>query len=227
MTAPRSERHTQNRAVARFTDPSHPDCLGYRYLDDRDYTSNASVQVMLFKDRLEIWNPGFLPPTLTLEKLKGAHPSVPANPLIAEPMYLTKYIERMGTGIRDMIDRCRAAGLPEPEIRVEGGMWMTTIRRVVATSDVAPEVTPEVAPEVAPEVRLLKVMSGEQSRQALQDALGLRDDEHFRKAYLLPALENGLIEMTIPRKPRSRLQKYRLTTAGKAALESWKARHQP
>jgi len=28
----------------------------------RDYTSNASVQVMLFKDRLEIWNPGSLPP---------------------------------------------------------------------------------------------------------------------------------------------------------------------
>ena len=28
----------------------------------RDYTSNASVQVMLFADRLEIWNPGELPP---------------------------------------------------------------------------------------------------------------------------------------------------------------------
>src|SRR3990167_4271193 len=36
----------------------------------RDYTSNGSVQVMLFADRLEVWNPGALPPSLTLEKLR-------------------------------------------------------------------------------------------------------------------------------------------------------------
>lgn len=95
----------------------------------RDYTSKASVQVMLFKNRLEIWNPGSLPPSLTIEKLKGPHQSIPANPLIAEPMYLTKYIERMGTGIRDMLDRCREAGLPEPEIEIDGGTWVTTIWR--------------------------------------------------------------------------------------------------
>lgn len=94
----------------------------------RDYTSNASVQVMLFKDRLEIWNPGTLPPTLTLEKLRGPHASVPHNPLIAEPMYLTKYIERMGTGVRDMIRRCLEAGLVEPEIRIDGGFFVLTAR---------------------------------------------------------------------------------------------------
>ena len=40
----------------------------------------------------------------------------PANPSLAESLYLTKYIERMGTGTRDMIKRCRAAGLLEPSI---------------------------------------------------------------------------------------------------------------
>lgn len=45
----------------------------------RDYTSNGSVQVMLFADRLEIWNPGALPPSLTLEKLRVAHGSVPGT----------------------------------------------------------------------------------------------------------------------------------------------------
>ena len=45
----------------------------------RDYTDNASVQVMLFADRLEIRNPGRLPPPLTLEKLCTAHSSVPGN----------------------------------------------------------------------------------------------------------------------------------------------------
>ena len=53
----------------------------------------------------------------------------PGNPLLAEPLYLTKYIERMGTGTRDMIHRCRKAGLPEPEIRLDGGSFVLTIRR--------------------------------------------------------------------------------------------------
>lgn len=61
--------------------------------------------------------PGTLPPSLTLEKLRQAHGSVPANPLLAEPMYLAGYIERMGTGTRDIIRRCSEAGLPEFAVR--------------------------------------------------------------------------------------------------------------
>ena len=72
--------------------------------------------------------------------------------------------------------------------------------------------------EVTPEVRLLRVIKGEMSRQELQKELGLRGEEHFRKAYLLTALEVNLIEMTIPDKPRSSKQKYRLTEKGKEML---------
>ena len=61
----------------------------------RDYTDNSSVQVMLFADRLEVMNSGRLPPPLTVEKLRVAHQSLPANPLIAESMYLLRYIEKM------------------------------------------------------------------------------------------------------------------------------------
>lgn len=78
--------------------------------------------------------------------------------------------------------------------------------------------TPEVAPEVTPEVRLLSVLAGEMTRQQLKEALGLKDDEHFRKAYLLPALDAGLIEMTIADKPRSSKQKYRLTDKGRQVM---------
>ena len=46
----------------------------------RDYTDNGSVQVMLFADRLEVRNPGRLPPPLTLEKLREAHRSVTRQP---------------------------------------------------------------------------------------------------------------------------------------------------
>jgi ATP-dependent DNA helicase RecG len=56
------------------------------------------------------------------------------------------------------------------------------------------------------------------SRQELQTALDLSDAEHFRKAYLMPALGAGLIEMTIPEKPRSSRQRYRITSQGLEAL---------
>lgn len=94
----------------------------------RDYASNASVQVMLFADRLEISDPGRLPDSLTFESLRHSHASVPRNPLIAEPMYLTQYIERMGTGTGDMICLCREAGLPEPIFSYRDGFVQTVPR---------------------------------------------------------------------------------------------------
>jgi len=85
----------------------------------RDYTSNASIQIMLFSDRLEIWNPGSLPIGWSVENLKQVHPSIPANPLLAEPMYLAGYIERIGTGTSDMEKWSKENGLPAPIFKQE------------------------------------------------------------------------------------------------------------
>jgi len=102
----------------------------------RDYTSNAGVQVMLFTDRLEVWNPGELPPTLTMESLREPHPSIPHNPLIAEPLFLTHYIEKAGSGTLDMISRCRTANLPEPVFEQRAGQFVITIWKSWLTTSV-------------------------------------------------------------------------------------------
>ena len=83
----------------------------------RDYASNASVQVMLFRDRVEIWNPGRLPDGFTVQKLREVHSSEPTNPVIAHPLFLAGYIEHLGTGTTDMITACKQYGLLEPEFR--------------------------------------------------------------------------------------------------------------
>ncbi len=93
------------------------------------------------------------------------------------------------------------------------------------TAQVTGEVTGEVAGEVNPQVTaqvaaLLMQMKGEMTRQAMQDAVGLAHREHFRKTYLAPALELGVIEMTLPDKPNSRSQGYRLTASGQQWLEA-------
>nr|MBC8363348.1 hypothetical protein [Candidatus Desulfatibia profunda] len=74
---------------------------------------------------------------------------------------------------------------------------------------------------MTPEVkRLLNIITGDHSRKELQELLRLKNAEHFRKAYLLPAINAGLVQMTLPDKPKSRLQKYRLTETGQALQKS-------
>jgi len=182
----------------------------------RDYTSNGSVQVMLFADRLEVWNPGALPPSLTLEKLRHPHGSVPFNPQLAEPLYLTKYIERMGTGTGDMIRRCREVGLPEPKFSVSDG-FVTTIWRkggqVVASQ-------PESQPESL-EQRVLGLLTKEPlSKSAISSALGQKEISGHLNQVMRVLLNDQTQEYTLPDKPNSRLQQYRLTEKGRLLLGS-------
>ena len=99
----------------------------------RDYYSSAGVQVMVFIDRIEIWNPGQLPPQLTIESLKKPHASYPHNPLLAEALYLTNYIQKAGSGTIEMIRQCKNNGLPEPEFVQEIGQFITKIRKDIYT----------------------------------------------------------------------------------------------
>jgi ATP-dependent DNA helicase RecG len=116
-----------------------PDAVGEAIINaiaHRDYNSNASVEVRLFADRLEVWNPGALPGTLTLESLRHDHASVPNNPLLAESLYLTRYIERVGSGTQAMIALCRDANLPEPDFEIRQGFFVLTLWRDWLTSEV-------------------------------------------------------------------------------------------
>jgi Fic family protein len=61
---------------------------------------------------------------------------------------------------------------------------------------------------------LIACLEGELSRSEIQSRLNLKDSEHFRQRYILPALKLGFIERTLPDKPSSKLQKYRLAVRG-------------
>lgn len=64
----------------------------------RDYNSSGSVQVSVFADRLEVWNPGNLPAPLTPESLRHPHGSIPRNHRLCDVLFLARYIEKFGTG---------------------------------------------------------------------------------------------------------------------------------
>ncbi len=95
----------------------------------RDYHSNAGVQVMVFVDRIEIWNPGRLPAGLSIDSLKAPHQSVPRNPRLCEALYLAAYVQKAGSGTLEMVKQCREKGLPEPEFKEKDGSFVTVIWR--------------------------------------------------------------------------------------------------
>ena len=190
----------------------------------RDYAITGSdIKVAIFDDMLEITSPGPLPDTLAPEAL-GSGRSEIRNRVLAPIFKELGLIEAWGTGIRRM--RTELESYPEIELvlqEVTQAFQVQFVREKPHEVERAQEEAegpsgPEVTPEVTPEVRLLSVLEGEMSREQIQRRLALRDEKHFRSAYLIPALEAGLIEMTIPDKPRSSKQRYRITPKGRAAL---------
>ena len=165
----------------------------------RDYTSSASVQVMLFSDRLEVLNPGRLPPPLTLEQLRDTHPSVPNNRLLARSLYLTQYIEEMGTGTLDMIRRCSDAGLPEPEFTDSSG-FKITIWRVKSTEQI--KVQPETQPENMQSKVIKLLTTGPMPKSELSKKLGHKKISGQLNKVVQNLLDDQMIEYTLPEKPR-------------------------
>lgn len=107
--------------------------------------------------------------------------------------------------------------IKESTQKTDSAPFITFMLRMIldTVTTTAPQVSPQVTPQVG---ELLAAIQGEMGREALQSALGLSDRKSFRERYLKPALVDGLVEMTIPDKPNSRLQKYRLTDKGRQWL---------
>jgi ATP-dependent DNA helicase RecG len=188
----------------------------------RDYViPGGAVAVALYDDHLDITNPGGFHFGITPENLSKPHESRPWNPIIASVLYRAGIIERWGSGTLNIVDWCAENGNPPPKWREEAGSVFVVF--APATPGGGPEVTGEVTREVAGDVTrevrsLLNVCRGSMTRRELQNALALKAEENFRILYLTPALESGLIEMTIPDKPRSSKQQYRITEKGRRFL---------
>ena len=136
-------------------------------------------------------------------------------------------IERMGTGIRDMFRRCKKAGLSEPEIRIEGGFFVVMVRRK------KPEPGAQSGAQSGPsrdQVGTMLALSGHQVEILrkcliispigdLMEIAERTDRTKFRNQILKPLLDEGLVQMTIPDKPKSSKQRYQTTEQGRSFLE--------
>ncbi|KKG55815.1 AlbA family DNA-binding domain-containing protein [Methanosarcina mazei] len=204
-----------------------------------DYSQKgAPIRVSFFDNRIEIENPGILLPGLTVEDmLQGV--SKLRNRVIARVFRELDLIEQWGSGVSRMFKEAKALGLPEPEI-IEVGMRVRFIVHLAESivlptesysgkieagarlSTQSPTQSPtQSSTQSYDQVQrlLLALKDGEKSPSDLRSTLNIKHRPTFRDNYLHPALNAELIEMTIPEKPTSNKQKYRLTAKGKAFLD--------
>src|SRR5665647_1956945 len=92
----------------------------------------APIQIRVYDDKISIWNEGSLPNGLTLDALKRSHSSRPRNPIIADVSFKGGYIDAWGRGTIKIIDTCKEAGLPEPEmLELDGGFSITLFKNIL------------------------------------------------------------------------------------------------
>lgn len=78
----------------------------------RDYRNPKGNEVAIFKDRVEIYNPGEFPEGYRPEDfIKGKERSILRNPRIAEALFESKDIERWGSGLKRISDECAKSGV--------------------------------------------------------------------------------------------------------------------
>ena len=188
----------------------------------RDYRSAANIQIYIFYDRVEIVTPGGLPAGMREEDL--GFKSVPRNPLLFGIFQRMNLVEQIGSGIRRIRRMCSDYGVKEPDIKVSGSWVTVTFSRPGAESGqsrgrVGAESRPESQPE-SMEDRIIRMLyRGPMSKSMISKELGKETVTGHLNRVIRQLLEDKYIEYTIPEKPRSRLQQYRLTEKGRKIHE--------
>lgn len=190
----------------------------------RSYEEREPIEVRISHDELTVLSFPGPDRSIRMEDLKAGRAVSRRyrNRRIGEFLKELEMTEGRSTGIPKILKEMAANGSPAPLFETDDDRLSFVIRLPCHPLSLVPtagagEVTGEVTGEVE---RLLRAVGGEMSRQQIQSALGLKGEEHFRKAYLKPALATQMIEMTLPDKPNSRLQRYRLTAIGRQWLEA-------
>ena len=102
-------------------------------------------------------------PQITPENIRQPHISYPYNPLIANVLYSTTYIENWGSGVKRIMEACQKRGVAVPIWSIDGGFVVVTFMRPTKedTQDV-PQGVPQSVPQGVPQGKELDIWIKEQ-----------------------------------------------------------------
>jgi ATP-dependent DNA helicase RecG len=168
----------------------------------RDYsihTQNTPVRIEMYRDRIEITNPGGLYGKITIDSLGKLRPDT-RNAVLANILELLNVTENRYSGIPTIYSECRAAGLPEPIFAAVRGEFKITIRNnIFDFGNTREHETLRSA--------LLDFCAEPRAREEIIAFTGFSRSYAMRKI-VQPLLDAGLLSMTMPDKPKSSLQKF-------------------
>lgn len=189
--------------------------------------TDGSVSLAIYDDRVEIINPGKFPPQITTDSIKKRHESYPRNKKIAQVLYLTKNLEKWGTGANRMIELCHEQHLPEPEWQCDNGTVCVTFRRPTVLGKERSEVDYSIDTKLdslTGQVKRLIISLGasQMTKKQVMQQVKLSSSSNVVDRYIKPAIEQGYVTMLYPENPRHPKQKYILTEKGLDILEALK-----
>lgn len=201
----------------------------------RGYDVREPVEIRIMHDELVVLSYPGPDRSVRLDQLRigRAHPRRYRNRRLGEYLKELEFTEGRSTGIPKIMEAMAKNGSPPAEFEFDEdhSYFMVRLPTHLAALEVTASTagagkdlsTPPVAHPVTPPIeKLLATLSSAASMGGaeIRAHLGLKDRTHVRQYYIEPALAAGLVEYTIPDKPNSRLQQYRLTDKGQTLLAS-------
>lgn len=169
----------------------------------RDYsvhTEGMPVRILLYKNRLEIKNPGSIYGRFKIDNIGKVQPDT-RNPVIATMMEDLGLTENRYSGIPTIYRAMKDAGLKKPEfIDARGGFTVTL-------SNVLDRITEE-EPTYLKGRDILAFCKEPRTRAEIANYVGLKTAYHATQKYIIPLLDAGKLVMTLPEKPKSKHQKF-------------------
>jgi len=178
-----------------------------------DYTNEVPPKFEFFADRIEITSAGSLPDGLSRDEFFEGY-SVPRNQEIMRIFKDLDLVEHLGSGVPRILESYGKDCFTFSDNFLR--MTFPAVEQV--TEQDTEQDTEQVTEQV--EKLLTVITKGEHTTFELMELSGIKHRPTFLYNYIQPALDLGLLEMTIPEKPNSRLQKYRLTKKGMSLKKS-------
>ena len=176
----------------------------------RDYsvhTEDSPIRIILYKDRLEVENPGGLYGRLSINDL-GKMPADTRNPFLASNLEIMINTENRFSGIPTIIQEMREAGLKPPVFESRRGNFKVTLYNDRYTEGEIPVEDVVQPSEMTMEEKIKVFCVTPKSKEEIAEYLNIGSAYYLVKRYLKPMLDAGILLRTIPEKPKSKFQKY-------------------
>ena len=171
----------------------------------RDYsihTEGMPIQILMFENRLEIRNPGGIYGRIKMDQLGKVQPDT-RNPVLASALEVLGITENRYSGIPTIRRELEAYHLREPEFVEERGNFIVRFYKEIL--DRRQSVSEQQTEEVRNLVLFCKTP---RTRKEICEYLGLSSMSYAIQTHIMPLVEQGIIRLSIPDKPKSSKQLY-------------------